>query len=134
MSKKTPKAEYLARRLMQKLDMPGMTESEGKEVKILLDLGLPRKPREYDATIVYLRVMDAQLRAADPALRKKMDIPCKSVASFHLKPNTVKIHVYLDDNSTNYKVQVDEVERDLPPYLMARIIINGVSLGWFPPP
>lgn len=125
--KATPTAEFLARRFMQSVDLPGMTESFNKPVSLILDPGIPHKPREYpDLKIQLLRVMD-------PQLKSNLRIPCQSVLMINLHPCLAELYLYLKEDGCAV-AEVKEYGTPAVAYQQARINFNGTDLGWFKKP
>lgn len=124
----TPTAEFLARRFMQSVDLPGMTESYNKPLSLILDPGLPHKPREYpDLRIQTVTVLDP-LR-----MRKLPKTPCESILMVNLHPCLAELYLYLKKDGSTV-VEVKEYGTPEASYQQARINFNGTDLGWFKKP
>ena len=124
----TPTAEFLARRFMQSVDLPGMTESTDKLISLVLDPGLPHKPRELnDLRIHTLTVLDP-LR-----LKTLPKTPCESLLMVSLNPCVAELYIYLQKDGSAV-AEVKEYGKPTPEYRHAKITFNNTDLGWFKKP
>lgn len=117
---------HLTGNFMRSVGLGGLSEVKDTSVHILLDQGLPHTPRKCD-----LRIGRILSHDDDPTKRRLVESACK--ITFDLTPDRMMLDTYLkEDGSFHFQVREAAADPKLRTfYPQARIVFNGVDLGWF---